>query len=570
MGATTGAQVIVDTLVAEGIDTVFGYPGGTVIDLFDALYDATDKIRVIEPTHEQHGCHAADGYARATGKTGVVIATSGPGATNLVTGIANAYLDSVPLVAITGNVSNKMIGTDAFQELDITGVTLPITKHNYFVRDANRLQEVLREAFELANTGRRGPVLVDVPSDVQKAVVEEGPLVPAPIPSPLRAPEAELMAAAEAINRARRPFVYFGGGALASGASQEIVDLASKIGAPMGCSLMGISAIPTDTPGFLGMEGMHGHYASTKAMYESDCLIALGARFNDRSTGDRTKYAPNGKVVHVDVDSSEFSKSLEDLVEVRSDVRTFLRDVEQYVEPNTHEDWQRHVRELRAQERGYADYREGLTPKNVMEAINAVRPQDVPVVTDVGQHQMWAAQFLRFTKPRTFVTSGGLGTMGFGMGAANGVALATGGPSILVTGDGSFEMDMAEMVTAADNQIPVVIVLLNNGVLGMVRQMQSLFKRQRYAMTTLRHRGLDFCKVAEGMGAQATRVSTPEELTQALEDALLAQRDEKTAGPRLIEVPIDEDEFVTPVLRIGASMDELIVNMDDVRSRMGR
>lgn len=570
MGATTGAQVIVDTLVAEGIDTVFGYPGGTVIDLFDALYDATDKIRVIEPTHEQHGCHAADGYARATGKTGVVIATSGPGATNLVTGIATAYLDSVPLVAITGNVSNKMIGTDAFQELDITGVTLPITKHNYFVRDANRLQEVLREAFELANTGRRGPVLVDVPSDVQKAVVEEGPLVPAPIPSPLRAPEAELMAAAEAINRARRPFVYFGGGALASGASQEIVDLASKIGAPMGCSLMGISAIPTDTPGFLGMEGMHGHYASTKAMYESDCLIALGARFNDRSTGDRTKYAPNGKVVHVDVDSSEFSKSLEDLVEVRSDVRTFLRDVEQYVEPNTHEDWQRHVRELRAQERGYADYREGLTPKNVMEAINAVRPQDVPVVTDVGQHQMWAAQFLRFTKPRTFVTSGGLGTMGFGMGAANGVALATGGPSILVTGDGSFEMDMAEMVTAADNQIPVVIVLLNNGVLGMVRQMQSLFKRQRYAMTTLRHRGLDFCKVAEGMGAQATRVSTPEELTQALEDALLAQRDEKTAGPRLIEVPIGEDEFVTPVLQIGASMDELIVNMDDVRSRMGR
>ncbi len=570
MGATTGAQVIVDTLVAEGIDTVFGYPGGTVIDLFDALYDATDKIRVIEPTHEQHGCHAADGYARATGKTGVVIATSGPGATNLVTGIATAYLDSVPLVAITGNVSNKMIGTDAFQELDITGVTLPITKHNYFVRDANRLQEVLREAFELANTGRRGPVLVDVPSDVQKAVVEEGPLTPAPSPSPLRAPEADLRAAAEAINRAKRPFVYFGGGALASGASQEIIDLARKIGAPMGCSLMGISAIPTDTPGFLGMEGMHGHYASTKAMYESDCLIALGARFNDRSTGDRTKYAPNGKVVHVDVDSSEFSKSLEDLVEVRSDVRTFLRDVEQYVEPNTHEDWQRHVRELRAQERGYADYREGLTPKNVMEAINAVRPQDVPVVTDVGQHQMWAAQFLRFTKPRTFVTSGGLGTMGFGMGAANGVALATGGPSILVTGDGSFEMDMAEMVTAADNQIPVVIVLLNNGVLGMVRQMQSLFKRQRYAMTTLRHRGLDFCKVAEGMGAQATRVSTPEELTQALEDALLAQRDEKTAGPRLIEVPIDEDEFVTPVLQIGASMDELIVNMDDVRSRMGR
>lgn len=570
MGATTGAKVIVDTLVAEGIDTVFGYPGGTVIDLFDALYDATDRIRVIEPTHEQHGCHAADGYARATGKTGVVIATSGPGATNLVTGIATAYLDSVPLVAITGNVSNKMIGTDAFQELDITGVTLPITKHNYFVRDADRLQEILREAFELANTGRRGPVLVDVPADVQRAVLEELPLTPAPIPSPLRASQSSLAAAAEAINNARRPFVYFGGGALASGASQEIADFAHKIGAPMGCSLMGISAIPTDTPGFLGMEGMHGHYASTKAMYQSDCLIALGTRFNDRSTGDRTKYAPSGKIVHVDVDSSEFSKSLDDLVEIKSDVLTFLRDVDQYVNPNTHEEWLRHVRELRAQERGYADYREGLTPKNVMEAINDVRPEDVPVVTDVGQHQMWAAQYLRFTKPRTFVTSGGLGTMGFGLGAANGVALATGGPSILVTGDGSFEMDMAEMVTAADHGIPVCIVLLNNGVLGMVRQMQSLFKGRRYSMTTLRHRGLDFCAVARDMGAKATRVSTPEELTQALRDALLAQQDESTAGPKLIEVPIDEDEFVTPVLQIGASMDELIVNMDDVRSRMGR
>ncbi len=318
------------------------------------------------------------------------------------------------------------------------------------------------------------------------------------------------------------------------------------------------------------MEGMHGHYASTKAMYESDCLIALGARFNDWSTGDRTKYAPSGKVVHVDVDSPSSARA-QDLgrgQERRADLPG--GDVEQYVEPNTHEDWQRHVRELRAQERGYADYREGLTPKNVMEAINAVRPEDVPVVTDVGQHQMWAAQFLRFTKPRTFVTSGGLGTMGFGIGAANGVALATGGPSILVTGDGSFEMDMAELITAADHQIPVIVVLLNNGVLGMVRQMQSLFKRQRYAMTTLRHRGLDFCAVARGMGAEATRVSTPEELRQALEDALLAQGDEKTAGPRLIEVPIDEDEFVTPVLRIGASMDELIVNMDDVRSRMGR
>lgn len=333
---------------------------------------------------------------------------------------------------------------------------------------------------------------------------------------------------------------------------------------------MGVSGVPTDAPGFLGMEGMHGHFASTRAMYECDCLIALGARFNDRSTGDRTKFAPSGKVVHVDVDSSEFSKSLEDQVEVKSDVRAFLEDVAELIEPNTHEEWVRHVRELRAQERGYADYREGLTPKNVMEAIDAARSEDMAVVTDVGQHQMWAAQYLRFTKPRTFITSGGLGTMGFGLGAANGVALATGRPSILVTGDGSFAMDMAEMITAADNHIPVCIVLLNNGVLGMVRQMQSLFKGQRYAMTTLRHGGADFCAIARGMGAEATRVQTIEEFSEALGQALLAQGDPATAGPKLIEVPIDKDEFVTPVLRIGASMDELIVNMDDVRARMGR
>lgn len=570
MRRISGAQGIVETLVSEGVDTVFGYPGGTVLELFDALYDATDKIRVIEPTHEQHGCHSADGYARATGKTGVVIATSGPGATNLVTGIATAYLDSVPLVAITGNVSNQMIGTDAFQELDITGVTLPITKHNYFVRDASRLQEVLREAFRLANSGRRGPVLVDIPADVQRTMIDWQDAEPLPAVEPPRASRDELEAAATAINRSRRPFVYFGGGAVWSGASQEIVDFAKKIGAPIGCSLMGVSGVPTDAPGFLGMEGMHGHFASTRAMYECDCLIALGARFNDRSTGDRTKFAPSGKVVHVDVDSSEFSKSLEDQVEVKSDVRAFLEDVAELIEPNTHEEWVRHVRELRAQERGYADYREGLTPKNVMEAIDAARSEDMAVVTDVGQHQMWAAQYLRFAKPRTFITSGGLGTMGFGLGAANGVALATGRPSILVTGDGSFAMDMAEMITAADNHIPVCIVLLNNGVLGMVRQMQSLFKEQRYSMTTLRHGGADFCAIARGMGAEATRVQTIEELSEALDRALLAQGDPMTAGPKLIEVPIDKDEFVTPVLRIGASMDELIVNMDDVRARMGR
>lgn len=574
----TGAQALVDTLINEGVTTVFGYPGGTVLDIFDALYKTQDKIQVIEPTHEQHGTHAADGYARATGKTGVMIATSGPGATNLVTGIATAYLDSIPMVAITGNVSRGMIGTDAFQELDITGVTLPITKHNYFVRDAARLPQIVHEAFELANSGRRGPVLVDIPADVQRdfiaarqgatATPEQDPaLAPRHIskPNSLTPAADDLQKAARFINQAERPFVYFGGGAVWSNAGKAIVALAHKIGAPLGSSLMGLSAIPTDTRGFLGMEGMHGHFASTQAINECDCLIALGVRFNDRSTGNRHTFAPSGKVVHVDVDTSEFSKTLQDFVEVQSDIGAFVEAIEPLLLPNTHETWQRRVRELRAEERGYDDYREGVTPKNVMEVINQVRPPAVPVVTDVGQHQMWAAQYLRFSEPRTFITSGGLGTMGFGVGAALGASVARDkAPTILITGDGSFAMDMSELITLADHQIPVVIVLLNNGVLGMVRQMQTLFRERRYASTNLNHRGVSYCAVAKALGVSALQVNTLDELQEALSNAL-AQ-----GAPSLIEVPIDKDEFVTPVLQIGASMQDLIVNVDDIKKRLGK
>ncbi|WP_058270648.1 biosynthetic-type acetolactate synthase large subunit [Olsenella massiliensis] len=559
----TGAQVLVRTLIDQGVDTVFGYPGGTVLEIFDVLMDHADQLRLVEPTHEQHGCHAADGYARATGRCGVVIATSGPGATNLVTGIATAFLDSIPLVAVTGNVSNAMIGTDAFQELDITGVTLPITKHNYFVRDASRLQEVLREAFELALSGRRGPVLVDVPADVQRALVPFEELPPVGARPPLEPSDEALRAAADAINASERPFVYFGGGAVASEAGEQVVSLARRIGAPIGCSLMGVSGIPTRTEGFLGMEGMHGHAASTQAMSACDCLIALGVRFNDRSTGDRATYAPSGRVVHVDVDSSEFSKTLEDRVEVQGDVRLVLERLLPLVTNATHEAWDEQVSELVARERAGEDRREGLTPQNVMAAINRRRPAQVPVVTDVGQHQMWAAQGLAFSRPRTFISSGGLGTMGFGLGAAIGAALGTRGPAILVTGDGSFAMNLAELITAADNDLPVVVVLLNNGVLGMVRQMQSLFKRSRHAATTIAHKA-DFIAMARAAGAAATRVASVGEFEEALARALAQD------GPTLIECPIDPDEFVTPVLRIGASMDELIVTMDDVQARMGR
>lgn len=563
MERLTGAQVLARCLVEQGVDTVFGYPGGTVLDIFDVLYDHADRIRVVEPTHEQHGTHAADGYARATGRCGVIIATSGPGATNLVTGIATAYLDSVPMVAITGNVSNAMIGTDAFQELDITGVTLPITKHNYFVRNANDLQRMLREAFKLACSGRRGPVLVDIPADVQRALIGYHELGPVEADDPLEPNEGSLERAARLIDKAQRPFVYFGGGVVSADAGEEVVQLARIIGAPMGCSLMGISGIPTATRNFLGMEGMHGHFASTRAMNECDCLIALGARFNDRSTGDRRTFAPSGKVVHVDVDSSEFSKTLDDMADVHGDVKSALQRLVGLVSPNTHEEWLRHVHELSAQERGYADYREGITPKNVMDAINRVRPEDVPVVTDVGQHQMWAAQYLSFTRPRSFITSGGLGTMGFGLGAAIGASLATRGRSLLVTGDGSFAMNMAELVTAADYGVPVTIVLLNNGTLGMVRQMQSLFRKGRHANTTLDRR-VDYVALAQATGTEGTRVDTIEDFERALAESLSAD------GPTLIECPIGIDEFVTPVLQIGASMDDLIVNMDDVRARMGR
>ena len=562
-GPMTGAQILVRSLIEQGVDTVFGYPGGTVIDIYDALYDARDLILHVETTHEQHACHAADGYARSTGRCGVVLATSGPGATNLVTGIATAFLDSIPLVAITGNVSRGVIGTDGFQELDITGVTLPITKQNYFVRDVNRLQEVLHEAFELAMSDRKGPVLVDVPKDVQTALAYYQPWLPV-VPTPPIEPRREsLQTAADAINQAQRPFVYFGGGVTAAEAGDLVVELANRIGAPLGCSLMGVSAIPTDTPGFLGMEGMHGHFACTKAMSQTDCLVAIGCRFNDRSTGAIGTFAPNGKVIRIDLDSSEFSKTVEDQVDVHGDAGVSLRRLLPLLEPNTHEKWLRTVREPLAQERGYADSRETLTPANIMKTINGLRESDMPVVTDVGQHQMWAAQYLSFDVPRTFITSGGLGTMGFGLGASIGASLATGRHVILVTGDGSFAMNMAELMTAAEFQLPITVVLLNNGVLGMVRQMQSLFKHQRYSQTTL-DRPVDYVQIARALGADSMHATTPVDFRRALEHAMA------THGPTLIECPVDKDEFVTPVLQIGASLDELIVNMDDVKARMGR
>jgi acetolactate synthase-1/2/3 large subunit len=549
----SGSDIIVRTLIEQGCEVVFGYPGGQVINIYDSLYKYQDELRHVLTTHEQGASHAADGYARATGKTGVVIATSGPGATNLVTGIATAYLDSVPMVAITGNVSNALIGTDSFQEIDITGITLPITKHNYFVGSIDKLADTIREAFRLAGSGRPGPVLVDVPKDIQTATFDYEPAPRVTLDAPQAAPDDQIAAAAAAIDASERPYVYFGGGVIASGATEEVLALADAIDAPVGCSFMGLSGVPTDHPRFLGMQGMHGHYASTMAMKHADCIVAVGNRFNDRCTGDRSKFAANATVVHIDIDPAELRKTVKDDVAVAGDAKLTLQKLVQLVTPAEHPSWQGLVAQLRVEEEINAtDTRPGLTPRNAMLALQRHLTPATPVVTDVGQHQMWAAQTLSFSKPRTFVSSGGLGTMGFGLGAALGAQMGTGEHAVLVTGDGSFGMCLQELATLATNDVPVVIVLLNNGVLGMVRQWQTLFFDGHHSNTTL-DRKTDFVAVAKAFGANGENVATLEELDAALTRAFDAK------GPYVVNCAIATDEFVLPMLPPGGSLDDIIV-----------
>ena len=552
----TGADIIVRTLIEQGCQTVFGYPGGQVIHIYDSLYKYQSELKHVLTAHEQGAAHAADGYARATGKPGVVIATSGPGATNLVTGIATAFLDSVPMIAITGNVMNTQIGTDSFQEIDITGITLPITKHNYFVGAVEDLADTIREAYRLAISGRPGPVLVDVPKDIQIAACAYEPAAVVTPDPPQAAKEVRIQEAADCLNAAHRPFLYFGGGLVASGAQEELLALAEKIDAPIGCSLMGVSGIPSDHPRFLGMQGMHGHYACSTAMHRADCIIALGARFNDRVTGNRTKFAKGAKLIHVDVDGSELSKNIAAAHGLRGDVKLTLQKLLELAEPARHPEWWQTVALLRSEEERNRDSRPGLTPRNAMLILNTHLTEDTPVATDVGQHQMWAAQTLRFRKPRRFISSGGLGTMGFGMGAAIGAQMATGEHTVLVTGDGSFGMNLNELATAVTENVPLVILLLNNGVLGMVRQWKTLFFDKHYSNTIL-HRQTDFVKLAEAFGAQGERADTPEALDAALSRAFACE------GPYLIDCAIGQDEFVLPMLPPGGSMDDIIVKAGD-------
>ncbi len=550
----TGAQIVIKTLLEQGVDTIFGYPGGSVTHIYDELYKNSDKIRHYTTCHEQGAMHAADGYARVTGKTGVVIATSGPGATNLVTGIANAYLDSTPIVAITGNVANNMLGRDSFQEVDISGITMPITKHNYLVKDISALADTIREAFAVASSGRPGPVLVDIPKDVQTGTTEYEPaLIANSDGSAPQISESKLVEAAQLIREAKRPYIYCGGGVVISNASKELIAFADRIDAPIGLSLMGLSAIPYSNPHFLGMVGMHGRYGATKVLYESDLLIAVGTRFSDRAVGNKLEFSRDRKVLQIDIDPAEVGKNISVTVGIIGDVRVVLNSLTSRLPPQEHKEWNEHVGHIKAHPDNNLEMDAGrLTPQSVIMGV-CQRMGDNVVATDVGQHQMWTSQYYQFKKPRTFITSGGLGTMGFGMGAAIGACVGNGRKrTVLFTSDGSFHMNMNEMATAVSNELPLIVILLNNNALGMVRQWQTMFFGGRYSSTTL-DRKTDYVKLAEAFGAKGFRAETYDEFERCLDKAF------QYSTPVLIECAIDSDERVLPMIPPGGSIDDIIL-----------
>ncbi len=551
----SGSQILVETLIEQGVRDVFGYPGGQVIDIYDALYEYRDKINHILTAHEQGAAHAADGYARSTGGIGVVIATSGPGATNLVTGIATAMLDSVPLIAITGNVPCNLIGRDSFQEIDITGISLPITKHNFFVHNVNKLADTVREAIRIATSGRPGPVLIDIPKDIQVAKAEYTP-VPKVEKFPTVMPnEEKVKKAAELINGKKRPYIYIGGGVISSSTSDMVLELADKIDGVIGCSLMGISAVPTNSERFLGMEGMHGHYASSVAQNTADVIIAVGVRFSDRATGNVSKFAQKADIVHIDVDFAEINKNVDAYLGIRGDLTVTLRQLIDEVEKKERPKWQETIRLLREQEAENDVVGAGLTPRAVMDEINLIKDENTIIATDVGQHQMWTAQYINVSVPRTFISSGGLGTMGFGLGAAIGSAVATGKKTVLITGDGSFGMNMNELVTAVTEKIPLTIVIMNNKVLGMVRQWQTLFFDQHYSSTDLENRHVDYVKLAEAFGAKGVVAETVQEFRAAFKEAY------NSDCVNLIDCRIDKEELVFPMLPPGGAIDDMITSI---------
>ncbi len=565
-----GAAILIECLIEQNVGTVFGFPGGAVLPIYDELYKRQDRIQHVLTAHEQHAGHAADGYARASGKTGVCIATSGPGATNLVTPIATAYMDSSPVVFITGNVPQSLMGTDSFQEADISGMTMPVTKHNYLVTRVEKLADTIREAFYIAGSGRPGPVLIDIPKDVQIAETEYEPvqgdaLIPklsAKHPTAQLRPEGEalerykvkveprLEKAAQLIAEAHKPLIYCGGGVTISGAEDELAAFADRIDAPVVSTLMGLGALPADNPRMLGMLGMHGTHAANIAMQRCDLLIAVGVRFSDRALGNAETFAAQAKVLHIDIDRAEINKNVSTTLHITGDARIVLELLLARVSQKSHEQWMRQARSM--MEEYLSD--ELFEPRKILRQMAAIAPE-MTVATDVGQHQMWTAQHFPFLRPRQLITSGGLGTMGFGLGAAMGAAASDpeGRPVALVTGDGSFRMNLTELSTIGYYGIPVIIVIFNNGTLGMVRQWQTLFFGHRYSQTTL-DRGPDFMKLADAYGLSGTRVNTVEAFTAAFRKAVEEKK------PCIIECMLDIDEMVAPMVAPGSPIDSFCLN----------
>ena len=551
----TGSQIIIECLKEQGVDTVFGYPGGTILNVYDELY-SHPEIHHILTSHEQGAAHAADGYARATGKVGVCMATSGPGATNLVTGIATAYMDSSPVVAITANVGKSLLGRDSFQEVDITGVVMPITKHSMIVKNIEDLAKTLRRAFKIAKSGRPGPVLVDITKDVTAAKYEYEYKEPEKIERQVNTiTEEALEEAATLIRKAKRPYIFVGGGAVISGASEEVRELAHKLQAPVCDSLMGKGVFPGDDPLYTGMLGMHGTKTSNLGVTKCDLLIVLGARFSDRVTGDTSRFAKNAKILQFDIDAAEINKNVVVDACVIGDLKEALKRLNERLEPKEYREW---LEEIRGLEKRYPmKHEDGLTGPAVMEELYRVTKGDAVITTDVGQHQMWAAQYYIYKEPRELLTSGGLGTMGFGLGAAMGAKMGRPEKTVInIAGDGCFRMNMNEIATLSRYQIPVIEIVINNHVLGMVRQWQTLFYKQRYSYTVLDD-ATDFVKVAEALGAKGIRVTKKEEIAPAIEEAIAY------GGPVVIDCQIDRDDKVFPMVAAGAAIEE-VFDADDL------